>query len=142
MGVDKFGKVSFTAQTKAADFVTYLEQGKVMATRCRRCRASYFPPMMDCPKCLLSDVEWFEIKEKGHLITYTVVNYGPTGFEDDAPYILAIAKFGDGLQIFSRLSRDIKTSDIKVGMELKVVPIKLPEDRIAYEFQIAHAHTP
>jgi len=139
MSVDKFGKVSFTAQTKAADFVTYLEQGKVMATRCRRCGASYFPPMMDCPKCLLSDVEWFEIEGKGHLITYTVVGYAPTGFEDDAPYILAVAKFRDGLQIFGRLSRDIETNDIKVGMELKVVPIKLPEDRITYEFQMTHA---
>ena len=137
MGIDKFGKVSFTAQTKGADFVTYLEQGKVMATRCRKCMTSYFPPKMDCPKCLVSDVEWFEIKGKGNLITYTVVNYAPTGFEDDVPYILALVGFGDGLQIFGRLSRDIETSDIKVGMELRVVPIKLPGDRITYEFQTA-----
>ena len=142
MGFENFGVVSSTTEAKAADFVTYLEQGKVMMTRCKKCGASHFPPKMDCPKCLSSDVGWFEITGIGKLATYTVVNYGPTGFEDDAPYILAIAKFGDGLQIFSRLSRDIKTSDIKVGMELKVVPIKLPEDRIAYEFQIAHAHTP
>ena len=142
MGIENFGKVSFTSETKAADFVTYLEQGKVMATRCRQCGSSYFPPKMDCPKCLSSDVEWFEIKGNGKLITYTVVNYAPTGFDDDVPYILAIARFGDGLQIFGRLSRDIETSDIKVGMELRVVPIKLPEDRIAYEFQMAHAHTP
>lgn len=142
MSVERFGKVSFTAQTKAADFVTYLEQGKVMATRCRKCGASYFPPKMDCPRCLLSDMEWFEIKGTGKLLTYTIVNYGPTGFEDDAPYILAVAKFGDGLQIFGRLSHDIQVSDIKVGMELKVVPIKLPDDRIAYEFQMAHSHTP
>lgn len=141
MGIENFGKVSFTSETKAADFVTYLEQGKVMATRCRKCGTSYFPPKMDCPKCLLSDMEWFEIKGKGHLITYTLVNYAPSGFEDDAPYILAVARFGDGLQIFGRLSRDIQPSDIKVGMELKVVPIKLPDDRIAYEFQMARAHS-
>lgn len=35
MGIDNFGKVSFTSETKAAEFVTYLEQGKVMATTCR-----------------------------------------------------------------------------------------------------------
>jgi len=131
---ENFGIVSFTTETKASDFVGYLEKGKVMATRCRRCGTNYFPPRMDCPKCVGSDVEWFEIKGNGRLVTYTVVNYGPTGFEDDAPYTLAIADF-DGVRVFGRLSKGIKESDIKPGMELKVLPVKLPGDRIGYEFQ-------
>jgi uncharacterized OB-fold protein len=135
MDFGNYGKVSFTAEAKAADFVTHLEQGKVMATRCKKCGASYFPPKMDCPKCLLSDVEWFEIKGNGKLATYTVVNYGPTGFEDDAPYILAIGEFGDDIKVFGWLSRDISESDIKVGMVLKIIPIKLPDERVGYEFQ-------
>ena len=134
MGIENFGTVSFTAETKAADFVTYLEQGKVMATKCQKCGAAYFPPKMDCPKCMDSDVEWLEIKADGKLATYTVVNYGPTGFEDDAPYILAIAEFG-GNRILGRLSRDISQDNIKLGMPLKVTAIKLPDDRVSYEFQ-------
>ena len=134
MSIENFGTVSFTAETKAADFVTFLEQGKVMATRCKKCGATYFPPKLDCPKCSSSDVEWFEIKGGGRLATYTIVNYGPTGFEDDAPYILAIADF-DGVRVFGRLSKDIKESDIKLGMGVKVIPVKLPGDRVAYEFQ-------
>jgi uncharacterized OB-fold protein len=134
MSFENFGTVSFTAEAKAADFITYLEAGKVMATRCRQCGLSYFPPKADCPKCLSSDVEWFEIKGKGKLNTYTVVNYGPTGFENDAPYILALGEF-DGLQILARLSRDIEEKDIKVGMSLVLSPVKLPDNRIAYEFK-------
>ena len=137
MGIDRFGKVSFTSETKADAFVTYLEQGKVMATRCRKCGTGYFPPKMDCPRCLDSEVEWFEVAGKGRLLTYSVVDYGPTGFEDDVPYILALAGFGDELQLFGRLSRDIEVIDIEIGMELKAVPLKLPGDRIAYEFQRA-----
>ena len=135
MGFEKFGTVSFTAETKAADFVTYLEQGKVMTTRCKECGVSYFPPKLDCPKCSSSDVEWFEIKGNGKLLTYAVVNYGPTGFENDAPYTLAIADFADGLRMFGRLSKDIKESDIEIGMAVKVVPLELAGDRISYEFQ-------
>jgi uncharacterized OB-fold protein len=131
---ENFGIVSFTAETKASDFVGYLEKGKVMATRCRRCGTNYFPPRLDCSKCLGSDVEWFEIKGNGRLVTYTIVNYGPTGFENDAPYTLAIADF-DGVRVFGRLSKAIKESDIKPGMGLKVLPVKLPGDRIGYEFQ-------
>jgi uncharacterized OB-fold protein len=134
LGFENFGTVSFTAEAKATDFMTYLEAGKVMATRCKKCGASYFPPKADCPRCLSSDVDWFEIKGKGELASYTLVNYGPTGFENDAPYILALGKF-DGIQIFARLSRDIEEKDIKVGMSLVVSPVKLPDNRIAYEFK-------
>ena len=137
MGFENFGTVSFTTEAKTVDFISYLEQGKVMATRCSKCGTSYFPPKMDCPSCLGSDVEWFEISGKGKLLTHTIVQYGPSGFENDAPYTLAIADFRDGLRVFGRLSKDIKESDIKPGMELKVVPLKLPDDRISYQFEQA-----
>ena len=137
MGFDNFGTVSFTTEAKSEEFVSYLEQGKVMTTKCKKCGTQYFPPKMDCPKCLLSEMEWTEIKNDGKLITYTVVNYGPSGFEDEAPYTLVIGDFGDSLRIFGRLSKDIKESDIKPGMGLKMVPVKLTGDKIAYEFQQA-----
>jgi len=40
----KFGTVSFTAITKTNDFISYLEEGKVMGTKCNECGAVYFPP--------------------------------------------------------------------------------------------------
>ena len=132
MGFENFGTVSFTTEAKAVDFVTYLEQGKVMTTRCKQCDTSYFPPKMDCPKCLQSEVEWFEIEGSGRLITYTVVHYGPSGFEDDAPYLLAVAEFPGGVRVFGRLDREIAESDIKVGMSVKPVTIRLPDDKISY----------
>lgn len=137
MGFENFGKVSFTTEAKTGDFVNYLAQGKVMTTKCKKCGTSYFPPKMDCPKCLSSDVEWFEIENEGKLITYTMVQYGPSGFEDDVPYTLAVGEFGGGLRIFGRLNKDVKESDIKPGVKLKMVPVKLPGDKIAYEFQRA-----
>lgn len=134
MGFENFGTVSFTAEAKTAEFIRHLEAGKVMATRCKKCGATYFPPKADCTSCLLSDVEWFEVGGKGKLMSYTKVNYGPSGFEADAPYILALGEF-DGVQILARLSRDIGENDIKVGMSLTVSPVKLPNDRLAYEFR-------
>ena len=137
MGFETFGKVSFTSETKAAAFVDYLGQGKIMATKCKSCGTNYFPPKMDCPKCLKSDTEWVEVKNPGTLISYSIVSYGPAGFEDDQPYTIAVGEFGDGLRIFSRISKDIRGEDIKPGMKLKVVVVKLPGDRISYEFQKA-----
>jgi uncharacterized OB-fold protein len=136
VGFENFGTVTFTVEAKTAEFMRYLEAGKIMATRCKKCGATYFPPKADCPSCLSSEVEWFEVAGKGKLRSYTKVNYGPTGFEADAPYILALGEF-DGVQILARLSRDIGEKDIKVGMSLTVSPVKLPNDRLAYEFRRA-----
>lgn len=136
MGFDKFGIVSHTHESKAENFVTNLEQGKVTATRCKQCRTKYFPPQVDCPKCSISDMEWFEVTGNGKLLTYSQINYGPQGFEDKVPYILAVGEFEGGMKIFSILSRDIKEHEIKIGMLLKVVPVKLPDDRVSFEFQV------
>ena len=137
MGFETFGRVSFTTDTKAAAFVDYLAQGKVMATRCKCCGATYFPPKMDCPTCLKSDTEWVEVKNPGKLLTYSIVRYEPTGFEGDAPYTIGVGEFGDGVRIFSRISKEVKEEEIKIGMKLKISAIKLPGDRLSFEFQKA-----
>ena len=134
MGFENFGTVSFTTEAKTEEFIDYLEQGKVMTTRCKKCGTAHFPPKMDCPGCLNSDVEWFEIADTGKLVTYTTVHYGPSGFEDEAPYTLAIADF-DGLRVFGRISKDVDEKDINPGMAVKVVPVKSGEEKIAYEFR-------
>jgi len=135
MGFEKFGPVSFTSETKAVDFVGFLEQGKVMTTKCQKCGKIHFPPKMDCSACGTSEVNWIEINEVGELVAYSTVMYGPAGFENDVPYSIAVIKFRNGLQVFGRISKSISIDNIKVGMKLKLVPIKLPLDKVSYEFK-------
>ncbi len=137
MGFDKFGKVAFVAETKAADFVNHLEEGRVMVTKCKTCGTIYSPPKMDCPTCNSSDVDWLEVKGKGKLITFTTVQFAPTGFEEDLPYTLALAEFEGGIRIFGRLSKEIPPDDLQIGLDLKVGPVVLAPDRISYEFDKA-----
>ncbi|MCD6568457.1 MAG: Zn-ribbon domain-containing OB-fold protein [Dehalococcoidia bacterium] len=132
MDFANFGVVSFTKQAKVAPFVDYLDQGKVMATECKQCGKKYFPPRADCPYCLSSEMEWVEIKSKGKLLTFTTVNYGPSGFEDVAPYSLGIVEFPEGVRVLAKIRKKVDVGDIKIGMELRVVPVVLSEDRFAY----------
>jgi uncharacterized OB-fold protein len=134
MDFGNFGTVSFTKEAKAVPFVEYLSQGKVMATQCKKCGRKYFPPRVDCPYCINSEVEWVEVTGKGKLLTFTQVHYGPLGFEDDAPYVLGIVEFPEGVRILSRISKSINPDTIKIGMELTVKPVKLSEEKITYEF--------
>lgn len=134
MGFESFGKVSFTSETRAIAFVDYLAQGKIMATKCKSCGKTYYPPKMDCPACLKSETEWVEIPDSGKLIAHSTVHYGPAGFEDDQPYTIAVVEFPNGLHMFSRLCKDIKVEDIKPGMKLKPVVTRLPGEKVSYEF--------
>jgi len=135
MSFEKFGVVSYTAQTKASEFVKFLEEGKVVGTKCKECGEIYFPPKIDCPKCLKSHCEWFEISGKGRVVTYTKMNYGPMGFEDKTPYILAVAEFDNNIKILAGINKDVKEDDIKIGMCVEVAPISLARDKISYEFR-------
>ena len=137
MGFEKFGVVSHTKESKAGDFVTYLEEGKVMGTKCQKCGKKYFPPQVDCPKCVASETEWFEITGKGKLVSYSIMNYGPMGFEDKAPYTLALGEFEEGVKVFATLDREIKAEDIKIGMPLKVAAVNLPGDKFSFELKAA-----
>ena len=137
MGTERFGVLNFTAETKAADFVNYLEQGKVMATRCLKCRKVYFPPRMDCSVCYNDDMEWIEITGTGKLVCFATLMIPPTGFEDYAPYTVAVVRFPDGLQVFGWIDRAITPEDVSIGMSLKVVPVNLLNDKISYHFEKA-----
>ncbi len=134
MGFANFGAVSFTNESRVAKFVDFLEQGKIMGTKCQSCGASYFPPQMDCSKCMSNQMEWFEVNPNSKLVTYTLVRYGPAGFEKFAPYVIAIGENADGLRIMGFMSKDIPDKDIKVGMKLKVAPVKLEDNRVSFEF--------
>jgi uncharacterized protein len=131
----RFGTVGFTGLTRVNDFIDHLQQGKVMGTRCKTCGTRYFPPRADCCRTLDSDMEWFEVARAGTLLTYSTLSYAPTGFGQDLPYTIAVVDFGT-VRVFGRLRRSIPTEDIAIGMSLKLAVLKLPDGRIAYEFQV------
>ena len=79
-------------------------------------------------------MDWIEINDPGELVAYSTIMYGPTGFENEVPYTIAVIKLANGVQIFGRLSKEISPNEIKVGMKLKIVPTKLPLNRISFEF--------
>lgn len=130
----KFGTVSFAAFSKVNDFIDRLEQGGVAGTRCKGCGEAYFPPRADCHHCLDSDMEWFEVSGAGKLVTYSKLQFAPAGFQDDLPYCIAVADYGD-YKVFGRLSGDIAEDDVRVGMDVKTVVNPLPNGQLNYVFE-------
>ena len=130
----KFGTVSFTGISKVNDFIDYLQDGKVMGTRCQDCGRSFFPPRADCCQCLTSNMDWFEVDGTGKLITYSKLEFAPIGFQEDVPYRIALLDYGE-YKVFGRLAGDLADDEIKVGMPLKTVANRLPNGQLNYVFQ-------
>lgn len=135
MSFGKFGKISYISETKVADFVKYLDKGKIMATRCSKCGKLYFPPRADCPEDLSTDMAWEELSGRCKLLTYTTAHFAPTGFEDELPYTIALAQCEEGVKLYALLSKDINEKEIHIGMELQLTPLRLPNGKITYELK-------
>jgi uncharacterized OB-fold protein len=130
----KFGTVSFTSITKTNDFIDYLQEAKVMGTRCKDCGLVFFPPRADCYHCLAGNMQWFEITGKGKLITYSKLEFAPIGFQDDVPYSVALLDYGD-YKVFGRIASGLAEEEIQIGMEMKTAVNSLPNGQLNYVFE-------
>ncbi len=117
-----FGKVNFSPYTKVSAFAQHLKDGRLMGSRCRQCGATSFPPRADCEECLSGDFEFFEMSGRATLHTYTKIVAAPTGFEDMAPYTVGVVDLEEGGRLLAWLGETIAADEIKIGMDLQVVP--------------------
>jgi len=63
---------------------------------------------------------------KGTVLSYTVVTDAPEGFEDQAPYTLALVKLDDGPTVLAQLT-DLD-EPVTIGMRVEMVTRKLRTD--------------
>jgi uncharacterized OB-fold protein len=137
MGFDEFGRITFVPFTKVSEFVEYLKNGKLEGTRCKKCNKIIFPPKADCTDCAGSEIEWVEFSGKGKLHTYTVISAAPTGFEDNVPYAIGVIDLEEGGRLLAWFeNKDIGEEDLKVGMNVMIVPKKIEDERVIYEIKM------
>ena len=132
----KFGTVSFASLTQVNDFIAHLEQGKLMGTRCKSCGRHFFPPRAHCFESLDKDMEWFEITGDGKLMSYSTLQYAPTGFTQDVPYTVALVDYGK-VKVFGRIDSSVAPEELQIGMPMRAVISRLPDDQLTYLFQKA-----
>lgn len=97
-------------------FFEALRDGKVLATKCPKCGTVYFPPQFDCPKCMVSGLEWVEMPNEGELLTYTIINVKPPSFAQFSDYIVGVARMSNGVNVLAW----VNAKDVKVGMKVKL----------------------
>lgn len=113
------------------EFFEGLREGKLLATKCKKCGELYFPPQKDCPTCMDSEMEWVELKKEGVLETLTVIFVRPPSFSAYDPYTVAIAKLDDGVKITAWLRGD--PQKVRPGQRVKIEISRRKEGYLMYE---------
>jgi len=105
----------------------YLEEEKLMGSRCKGCGALFVPPRPICIKCHALDMEWVEMKGKGNLAGFTCISIGPSfmieeGYNRKNPYCVGVVELEEGTRIDARIEEvdPTKPETIKVGMPLSL----------------------
>jgi len=135
-----FGKMSFVPYTKVSDFAIHLKDGRLMGSVCNGCGATSFPPRADCPKCLSDDFEFSEYSGRGTVYTHSTITAAPTGFEDLAPYTIAVVDLEEGGRLLAWVGETIPIEELEIGGNVQVVPRlfeELEEIRVFYTVERA-----
>ncbi|MCK4444902.1 MAG: Zn-ribbon domain-containing OB-fold protein [Thermoplasmata archaeon] len=131
----ELGKISFVPPSKIKEYIEYLDKGQIAGTKCKNCGTMHFPPRADCDNCMSSDMEWLEREPKGKLATYTTIFYGPTGFEEDAPYTICVVDLEGGGRLMGWLD-EAKEEDLDVGKDVNIDLKELEGDRVIYAIRL------
>lgn len=63
---------------------------------CASCARWVFHPRRRCPHCEADALEWRQASGRGRLWSYNIVHRAEQGFDDRAPYVVAIVALEEG----------------------------------------------
>jgi hypothetical protein len=94
---------------------------------CPHCDAKIFPPRDVCPECGGEAKTLFNFSGRGEVYSYTTIYEPPQGYEDQAPYTVALVKLEEGPMVTAQLT-DLDKGKVEIGTPVEMVTRRLRED--------------
>lgn len=94
---------------------------------CPHCEAKIFPPRDVCPECGKEAKTAYAFSGHGQVYSYTTVYEAPAGYEEMAPYMVALVKLDEGPLVTAQLT-DLGDQQVEIGMPVEMVTRKLRQD--------------
>lgn len=126
-------------------YLEYLNEKKLMGSKCKNCSELYAPPRKLCTKCNSINLEWVELTGKGKVAAYSCIGVGTQymadkGYSFKKPYCFSIIKLDEGPMISGQLIGvdESKPETIKIDTPVKVVFLEMDikgETRIDLAFE-------
>ncbi len=92
---------------------------------CPKCNGKIFPPRDVCPYCADREAQpHFQFSGRGEVFSHTIVHNAPEGYEDQAPYAVALVKLEEGPLVTAQLT-DVNLAEVQIGMPVEMVTRKI-----------------
>ena len=108
-------------------FEQFLNEGKLMGSKCNACETLYVPPRSQCPRCRQSEMEWTETAGEGRLAAFTSISIGTPamikeGYDRNNPYCSGVVELEEGARVVARIEGvdSIHPETVELGMPLRV----------------------
>ena len=114
-------------------------ENKLLLQYCPSCEKHIFYPRRFCPFCDSDQLEWKESSGTGKVYAYTVVcNNAPSAFIADMPYVIAIVRLDEGVQMMTNIV-ECNPDNVHSEMSVEVVFEKLNDEITLPKFKPAKA---
>ena len=116
-------RYSWSAGEAMSRFLEALKNGKILATKCDKCRRVIVPPRTFCELCFKATDGWTYVKDTGRINTYSISHIAGDASRIKEPILVAIIDIdgaSKGMGILHLLG-EVKPDDIKFGMKVKAV---------------------
>jgi uncharacterized OB-fold protein len=101
--------------------------GKLLIQHCQACARNIFYPRLYCPFCLSDQLDWIEGSGRGIIYTFSVVeNNAPSAFAPDMPYVIAIVRLEEGVQMMTNIV-GCDPAQVRCDLPVRVVFERLDE---------------
>lgn len=94
---------------------------------CPHCEAKIFPPRDVCPECGQEAKTLYSFSGRGEVYSYTTVYEPPAGYEESAPYTVALIKLEEGPLVTAQLT-DLEEGKVEIGTPVEMVTRRLRSD--------------
>jgi uncharacterized OB-fold protein len=99
----------------------------LMGEVCPHCEAKLFPPRDVCPECGHEAKTLYQFSGRGEVYSYTTVYEPPQGYEENAPYTVALIKLEEGPLVTAQLT-DLGDEPVAIGTPVEMVTRRLRSD--------------
>ncbi|MFH2104502.1 MAG: Zn-ribbon domain-containing OB-fold protein [Chloroflexota bacterium] len=94
---------------------------------CPHCSVKIFPPRDICPSCGGEAKTTYTFSGRGEVYSYTTIYEAPAGFDETAPYTVALVKLEEGPLVTAQLT-DLGEQLVEIGMPVEMVTRRLRQD--------------
>lgn len=123
-------------------FQQYLNDGRLMGSKCEACGEVYLPPRAMCTRCYLAKMVWHEFSGRGVLQGFTRIHVGlpdmlALGYDRERPYTSGVVRLEEGPAISAQIVGDLTDhpADARVGMPARAVFLRRG-DGVALAFKV------